>query len=94
MLVEGSSLGSRRFGDPDGRDYSGVEPESAITLLMDAALKLAETLEGAEPDDWNRVGHNELGSRTLLETAAYGVHEGIHHLHDIDRIANELGNRA
>jgi len=79
-----------RFGDPDGRDYSGVEPESAITLFMDAALKLAETLERAEPDDWNRVGHNELGSRTLLETAAYGVHEGVHHLHDIDRIAAEL----
>lgn len=79
-----------RFGDPDGRDYSSVEPESAITLFMDAALKLAETLETAAPDDWTRTGHNELGARTLLETATYGVHEGIHHLHDMEQVATRL----
>lgn len=83
-----------RFGDPDGRDYSAVEPESAITLFMDAALKLAETLETATPDDWNRVGHNELGTRTLLDTATYGVHEGVHHLHDIARVAARVMNRV
>lgn len=82
-----------RFGDPDSRDYSAVEPESAVTLFMDAALKLAETLEGAEPDDWDRVGHNELGTRTLLQTATYGAHEGLHHLSDIERVARQLLNR-
>ncbi len=81
-----------RFGDPDGRDYSGVEPESAITLFMDAAMKLAEALETAAPDDWNRAGHNELGTATLLDTATYGVHEGIHHLHDMEQVAAQLLN--
>ena len=79
-----------RFGDPDSRDYSNVEPEDAIKLFMDAALKLAETLETAAPDDWDRAGHNELGTRTLLETATYGVHEGIHHLHDMERVGGTL----
>lgn len=81
-----------RFGDPNSRDYSAVEPESAITLFMDAALKLAETLESADEETWQRAGHNELGTATLLDTATYGVHEGIHHLHDIDRIAAQLLN--
>lgn len=57
---------------------------------MDAAVKFAETLEKAAPDDWARVGHNELGTRTLLETATYGVHEGIHHLHDMEQVATRL----
>ena len=83
-----------RFGDPDGRDYSAVQPEDAIKLFMDAALKLAETLEGAEPADWDRAGHNELGSATLLNTATYGVHEGVHHLHDMERVAAQLLSRS
>lgn len=79
-----------RFGDPVSRDYSTVEPEDAIKLFMDAALKLAETLENAPPDDWTRVGHNELGTATLMDTATYGVHEGVHHLHDMERVAADL----
>ena len=79
-----------RFGDPDARDYSAIGPDGALATFMSAALGLAETLEAAEPEAWERSGHNELGRRNLLETATYAVHEGVHHLYDIDRVAAEV----
>lgn len=79
-----------RFGDPDGRDYSAIGPDGALATFMSAALALAETLEAAEAAAWERTGHNELGSRNLLETATYAVHEGVHHLHDVERVAAEV----
>lgn len=79
-----------RFGDPDAREYSAVGPDGALATFMSAALGLAEVLETAEPAAWERSGHNELGSRNLLESATYAVHEGAHHLHDIERVVAEV----
>ena len=82
-----------RFGNPDDRDYSAVTSQRAVDQVSQAIRELVEALEGVEPDGWARIGHNELGSGTLRDTAAYGAHEAVHHLHDVRNVAAQVTTR-
>jgi DinB family protein len=70
------------------------EQDAAVVLdqLAAEADGLAEVLAEAGPDGWERVGdHQVSGRRPLLWMAANAVHEGRHHLGDVQRVLDVVG---
>lgn len=47
---------------------------------------LASVVEEVDADDWTRLGHFDFGDRTALDMARNAVHEGAHHLRDVQRV--------
>jgi hypothetical protein len=76
--------------DPDER--AGVErhneqdPDVVLEQLQRAAERLVVALRDVDANDWGRLGHFPWGDRDLLTTARNAVHEGSHHLRDVDRV--------
>ena len=58
-----------------------------------AAETLATNLREVTADDWRRIGHFPWGDRDILMTARNAVHEGSHHLHDVDRVLRAVIGR-
>lgn len=81
---------------PMGRDERVVEqrdndqdPADVATELAVAADALAETLDARRDLDWERTGIYNWPTRqprTIDWIARHTIHEGQHHLHDIDRL--------
>jgi hypothetical protein len=76
-----------RFGDPMVHDYSDADVVGALTRIQAACADLADVFRSATAQDWERTGHNALGETSLLDSAAYAVHEAGHHLYDVTRLA-------
>jgi hypothetical protein len=69
--------------------YNEQQPAQVGREIRDAAESLALALEALDDDGWNRTGiYNwpERRVRTLDWLGRHGVHEGVHHLQDIDRL--------
>lgn len=81
---------------PMGRDelvvqdrYNEQDPANVAAELTDVANALAEALDALDDDGWNRTGIYNWpvkAERTLDWIARNTVHEGKHHLMDIDRL--------
>jgi hypothetical protein len=54
---------------------------------------LASILAAVAPDDWARIGHFEWGDRDALAMARNAVHEGSHHLRDVQRVLRQVRGR-
>ncbi len=67
----------QRYGDWDSTE--------ALFALDHAGARLAAVLESVDPGDWTRTGTLELGQRDALTLARDAVHEGAHHLRDVER---------
>lgn len=68
------------------RRYNEQEPGGVLRDLAAAADGLAGLLEGLPPDGWRREGIGSGGDpRTIRTLAERAVHEGRHHLVDVDR---------
>ena len=76
--------------DPDERAladrYNDQDPVRVLDGLTAAADRLAVVLRDVDAGDWGRLGDFPWGSRDMLTMARNAVHEGAHHLRDVDRV--------
>ena len=89
--------------DPDERAVSGAYGErppynerplaQVISDLETACADLASTLDTVGADEWTRVGRFDYGERDILAVTRNAVHEGSHHLRDIERVLSEVRGR-
>ena len=89
--------------DPDERAAAGAYNETApynerslprvISDMETATADMAATLETVEADEWARTGRFDFGERDVLTTARNAVHEGSHHLRDIERVLSQVRGR-
>ncbi|MGI9033368.1 MAG: DinB family protein [Acidimicrobiales bacterium] len=86
------------FFDPPGRvDSESFNDRSLMGIGVMSAMEtacsdMASTLETVEPNEWARTGVFDWGERDILSAARNAVHEGTHHLLDIERVlARVLG---
>jgi DinB superfamily len=93
MLVEMVQKDDPRIPDPwdpderaRDRDYNDMEPQEALDWLAGAATNAADTASGFSPDDWSRTGEFDYGRRQVIDQLRNMVHEGVHHLRDVERV--------
>ena len=73
--------------------YNELERAEVLGWLDLACGELASVLEAVNADDWTRTGRLDAGEREALTVARNGVHEGSHHLRDVQRVLNEERRR-
>ena len=78
------------FFDPDERAvearYNEQDPDDVLRRLQENAERLAAELDEVAADDWRRTAEFPWGERDLLTMARNAVHEGHHHLRDVERV--------
>ena len=76
--------------DPDERvaaeRYNEQDPNAALDRLGRAAEELARVLDRVDAESWSRIGVFPWGERDLLMMTRNAVHEGSHHLRDVERV--------
>ena len=76
--------------------YSDETPGQVVGEIMFAADLLAWVVNGLAGADWQRTcvyNYPEPSVRTLLWLAQHTLHEGEHHLWDIERLASATSER-
>ena len=73
--------------------YNELERTEVLGWLELACAELASVIEGVNADDWTRTGRLDAGERDALTVARNGVHEGSHHLRDVQRVLNRVRGR-
>ncbi|MBV9285584.1 MAG: DinB family protein, partial [Acidimicrobiia bacterium] len=68
------------------RGYNDMEPQQVLEWLSRSATKAADTCAGFSPDDWSRKAEFPYGQRELIDVVRNMVHEGVHHLRDVERV--------
>lgn len=74
--------------------YNELERAEVLGWLDLACDELASVLDDVRPDDWTRPARLDAGQRDVLGLARNGVHEGSHHLRDVQRVLNAVRGRA
>lgn len=87
MLVEHNPKLSFFDSDQQAADqrYNEQSLSDVLDRLETACIDLASVLEGVLADEWTRPGTFDWGERDVLAITRNAVHEGSHHLRDIDR---------
>ena len=75
------------------RRYNNEDPSRTLDGLATRATALAETVSGVAATDWRRTMLVDGVERTALWTARNAVHEGSHHLRDVDRVLRAVVGR-
>jgi DinB superfamily len=76
-------------------DYNGQDRGQVLDDLERNATQFADLVETVTPDQWPRLITRHPGEeRTVLWLIRHAAHEGLHHLHDIDRIATTTAESA
>ena len=87
-VVVGDHPRVRRW-DPDQRAaeerYGEQDREQVLAALEAACARLAGVLDSVDPGDWTRSGTMDWGERDAVTLARDAVHEGAHHLRDLER---------
>jgi DNA segregation ATPase FtsK/SpoIIIE, S-DNA-T family len=82
------------FDDPDeealAKRYNQLDPQDVLTHLDSGAAALAAQLDRMEGSPWERKGTFSWGERDLLTMLRNGVHEGSHHLRDVERVLDRV----
>ena len=85
------------FWDPDERAasqrYHEQDPMATLDRLDDAAEALAQGLDRVGADAWSRTATFPWGERDLLMMSRNAVHEGSHHLRDVERVLEAARRR-
>ena len=68
------------------RGYNDMEPSDVLEWLSRSATTAADTCAGFSPDDWSRKAEFPYGQRELIDVVRNMVHEGVHHLRDVERV--------
>ena len=83
--------------DPDERAaaerYNEHDPMAAVDRLDAAAGALVQVLDRVDPDAWSRTATFPWGERDLLTMTRNAVHEGSHHLRDVERVLEATRRR-
>jgi hypothetical protein len=83
--------------DSDGRvtekAYNDLDRTEVLGWLDLACDELASVLAAVRADDWSRTGVLPTGPRDALTLARDGVHEGAHHLRDVQRVLDSVRGR-
>ncbi len=83
--------------DPDHRvtdkGYNSIDRAEVLGWLELVCGNLAEILESVRADDWTRTGRFDSGERDALAVARTAVHEGSHHLRDVQRVLSQVRGR-
>ncbi|MBW3615420.1 MAG: DinB family protein [Actinobacteria bacterium] len=74
---------NERPGATQGEDQ---DPAAVLERLSAGAERLAAQLDGVDPEGWQRQAVTPSGARDLLDVARQAVHEGSHHLRDVDKV--------
>jgi len=76
--------------DPDervrDRSYNEMDPREVLDWLERSANHAADTIEGFSAADWTRTGVFDFGQREVIDQVRNMVHEGYHHLRDVERV--------
>ena len=76
--------------DPDARATSERYNDRAADAVLDeltaAAERLADVLDDVHGEAWSNTFEFEWGERDLLTMARNAVHEGRHHLRDVEQV--------
>lgn len=76
--------------DPDERasseGYRDADPRATLDRLDAASTALVAALDRVDAEGWSRTAEFPFGSRTILQMARNAVHEGSHHLRDVDGV--------
>jgi hypothetical protein len=95
MLVEDRP--TLPFFEPEARvqdDHFNERPlRSVVAEVETACADLAGALDTVGADDWTRTGVFDWGERDVITTARNAVHEGSHHLRDIERVLRRVRGR-
>lgn len=75
------------------KGYNLLDRTEVLGWLDFACAELASVLEGVNADDWTRTGSLATGERDALALARDGVHEGAHHLRDVQRVLAKVRGR-
>ena len=94
MTTEDSPDLGQEFFDPDERavsaNYNERDIEEVLTQLQGSAQTMADAAAGVAPADWNRTAQFPWGERDALTMLRNAVHEGHHHLRDIERVLEQV----
>ena len=86
------------FPDRDERArldrYNEQSLLDVLSRLETACADLSMTIEYTDPGDWSRKGTFDYGEREAIDVARNAVHEGAHHLRDIERVLVQVGAHA
>jgi hypothetical protein len=78
------------FWDSDERAaaerYNEMDPATVLARLDAAAVALAKVLDRIDADAWHRTATFAWGERDILTMTRNAVHEGSHHLRDVERV--------
>jgi hypothetical protein len=95
MLVEDNP--TLPFFDPDSRvedERWNERPVRDVVWAMETACAdMASTLDTVGADDWTRTGRFDWGERDVLGAAREAVHQGSHHLRDIEQVLRRVRGR-
>jgi hypothetical protein len=76
--------------EPDARAverrYNNMEPREVLDWLDRSATKAADTVANLAPDDFSRKAAYPYGQRELIDVVRNMVHEGVHHLRDVENV--------
>lgn len=82
------------FFDSDERAaeqrYNEADPDAALDRLESASQALATVIDGVDPAAWTRMATFSWGDRDALTTARNAVHEGSHHLGDVEKVLESV----
>ena len=73
--------------------YAEQDPAVTLDRLDTAAGPLAKLLDRVDADGWAREATFTSGVRDLLAVTREAVHEGSHHLRDVDRVLEAARRR-
>ena len=73
--------------------YNELERTEVLGWLELTCVDLATILEGVPADDWTRTGSLAGVDRNAITLARDAVHEGSHHLRDVQRVLNAVRGR-
>jgi hypothetical protein len=73
--------------------YNELERTEVLGWLDLACAELASVLDDVRADDWMRTGVVAGAEKDALALARDGVHEGAHHLRDVQRVLASVRGR-
>jgi len=76
-----------------GQAYNALDRSEVLGWLDMACDELASVLAEVRPDDWTRTGLIGGTEQDALSVAREGVHEGSHHLRDVQRVLAAVRGR-
>ena len=93
QLVEVAQKDNPQIDDPLDQDeravdrsYNDMEPREVLAWLGRSATTAADTAARFSPDDWSRKAQYPYGERELIDILRNMVHEGVHHLRDVENV--------